>query len=127
MKKAALAIPMLFLLASCLGPVDTATGVVYYLTHPGEFDGGGGGDGYDSTWTASTLPSSQYWKSVTHGNGVFVAVAWGSNVAATSPNGITWTASTLPSNQEWLSVTYGNGIFVAVASGSNAAATSTSP
>ena len=37
------------------------------------------------TWTARTLPSWQYWSSVTYGNGVFVAVAGSSNVAATSP------------------------------------------
>ena len=40
--------------------------------------------------TQRTLPSTQSWRSVTYGNGVFVAVAYGSNVAATtSPDGIT--------------------------------------
>ena len=27
-----------------------------------------------TTWTASTMPSSSYWTSVTYGNGYFVAV-----------------------------------------------------
>jgi uncharacterized repeat protein (TIGR02543 family) len=76
-----------------------------------------------STWTTRTLPSSASWYSVTYGNGVFVAVAWG-NAAATSPDGITWTARTLPSPANWMSVTYGNGVFVAVAYNSTAEATS---
>ncbi len=78
-----------------------------------------------STWTARALPSSANWRSVTYGNGVFVAVAYGSSSAATSPDGITWTARTLPSSANWRSVTYGNGVFVAVAYGSSTAATST--
>ncbi len=77
-----------------------------------------------STWTARTLPSSQNWSSVTFGNGIFLAVSSGSNVAATSSNGTTWTARTLPSSQQWSSVTFGNGIFVSVATSSNVAATS---
>ena len=76
------------------------------------------------TWTARTLPRSQNWSSVTYGNGVFVAVAYGSAVAATSPDGINWTEQSLPSSQSWISVTYGNGVFVAVAYGSAVAATS---
>jgi hypothetical protein len=76
------------------------------------------------TWTARTLPSSSNWRSVTYGNGVFVAVAVSSTIAATSPDGITWTARTLPSPSNWSSVTYGNGVFVAVAHSSASAATS---
>ena len=79
-----------------------------------------------TTWTASTLPSSSNWISVTYGNGMFVAVAYGSTAAAYSTNGSTWTASTLPSSSTWYSVTYGNGMFVAVAYGSTAAAYSNS-
>ena len=78
-----------------------------------------------STWTQRTLPSIQEWRSVTYGNGVFVAVSYNSNVVATSPNGITWTQRTLPSNQLWTSVTFGNGLFVVVAY--NTSATFTSP
>ncbi len=62
--------------------------------------------------------SNNYWKSVTYGNGLFVALSWwesdGPRVM-TSHDGITWaTGATLLSNS-WQSVTYGNGLFVAVA------------
>ncbi len=73
-------------------------------------------------WTAATLPLSDDWYSVTYGNGKFVAVAFISNKAAYSADGVTWTASTLPSSLRWQSVTYGNGKFVAVANNSNKAA-----
>src|SRR5258708_28368085 len=68
-----------------------------------------------SSWTARTLPSSQNWSSVTYGNGVFVAVAYNSTVAATSPDGITPADRALPRSHDWYSVTYGNGVFVWVA------------
>jgi hypothetical protein len=72
------------------------------------------------------LPSSSNWKSVTWGNGRFVAVSNTSGtVAAYSLTGITWTASTLPSTHTWKSVRYGQGVFVAVADDStNACAVS---
>jgi hypothetical protein len=57
--------------------------------------------GYDSraaatspdgvTWTARTLPSGNYWRSVAYGSGIFVAIAGGMtadsiiSAAATSP------------------------------------------
>lgn len=65
-------------------------------------------------WIAGTLPASAEWQSVAYGNGVFVAVAYGSNQAATSEDGITWTSRTLPNNANWISITYGNGIFVVI-------------
>ena len=37
------------------------------------------------TWTQRALPVSTGWQSVTYGNGVFVAVAYNSAIAATSP------------------------------------------
>ena len=61
------------------------------------------------------LPSNADWRSVTYGNGKFVAVAYGSTKATYSTDGITWTAATMPSSAGWQSVTYGNGKFVAVA------------
>ena len=73
-------------------------------------------------WWEITLPSSANWCSVTYGNGKFVAVAYNSDKAAYSTDGITWTLATLPSSTYWCSVTYGNGKFVAVASNSNKAA-----
>ncbi len=77
-----------------------------------------------SAWTARTLPLSQQWYSVAYGSGVFVAVAWLSATAASSPDGITWTSRTMPSSSAWKSVTYGNGTFVAIAQSSTIAATS---
>lgn len=73
-----------------------------------------------STWTPRTLPQSAEWRSVTYGNGVFVAVAAGSNIAATSPNGIDWTPRTLPASDNWSGVLYAEGVFLAFAGGSSA-------
>jgi hypothetical protein len=74
--------------------------------------------------TQRVLPVSTNWVSVTFGNGVFVAVAYGSSIAATSPDGITWTQRVLPVSTNWRSVTFGNGVFVAVVQSSSIAATS---
>ena len=64
-------------------------------------------------WIQTTLPASTYWISVCYGNGKFVAVARGSNIAAYSTDGINWTQATLPASAYWNSVCYGNGKFVA--------------
>ena len=71
------------------------------------------------TWTETTLPTSQYWRSVTYGDGQYLAVGAGdglfsnSTVAAYSTNGIIWTETTLPSASfPVYSVTYGSGKFV---------------
>ena len=71
------------------------------------------------------MPSSGHWSFVTYGNGKFVAVAYGSNTAAYSTDGITWTAATMPSSSGWKFGTYGNGKFVAVTDNRNKAAYST--
>ena len=76
------------------------------------------------TWTQQALPVSGSWQFVTYGNGVFVAVASGGAIAATSPDGITWTHRTLPVSGSWYSVVYGNGVLVAVSYDSANAATS---
>ena len=76
-------------------------------------------------WTQRTLPVSAGWQSVTFGGSTFVAVAYGSSIAATSADGITWTQRTLPVSANWTSVTFGASTFVAVAGGpSTIAATS---
>jgi hypothetical protein len=69
------------------------------------------------TWTARTSsPTNNNWRSVTYGNGLFVAVAGSvsGNGVMTSPDGITWTARTSPTDNIWRSVAYENGVFVAV-------------
>jgi hypothetical protein len=59
--------------------------------------------------------ASANWKSIAYGMGLWVAVASGGTVAASSADGgLTWTARTLPSSSNWNSVTWGNGRFVAV-------------
>jgi hypothetical protein len=57
------------------------------------------------TWTASTLPASAGWISVTYGDDKFVTVAGNTNTAY-STDGITWTLSTMPASVLWKSVTH---------------------
>ena len=76
-------------------------------------------------WTASTLPSSANWRSLTYGDGKFVAISYNSDASAYSTDGINWTASTLPSSANWRPLTYGDGKFVAIATGSDKAVYST--
>ncbi len=68
------------------------------------------------TWTARSAAEANDWRSVTYGNGTFVAVAISStNRVMTSPDGITWTPRTAAEDNTWWGVTFGNGTFVAVA------------
>ena len=68
-------------------------------------------------WTNHAAAESNFWSSVTYGNGVFVAVSRdGAHQVMTSPDGETWTARTAAEANRWESVTFGNGLFVAVAS-----------
>ena len=68
-----------------------------------------------TTWAAGgALPTSAAWTSVTYGNGMFVAVAYGTTSAAYSTNnGATWTLAAMAASGNWSTVTYGNGTFVA--------------
>jgi hypothetical protein len=78
-----------------------------------------------ANWTPrASATEANTWNSVTYGNGLFVAVAYGgTNRVMTSPDGITWTPRTTTGTNDtnwWALVTYGNGLFVAVAgSGTN--------
>lgn len=73
---------------------------------------------------AGAMPSSANWASVAFGGGTFVALGYGSNKAATSPDGITWTARVMPAAANWQAVVYGGGKFVAVSYFSTLSATS---
>lgn len=74
----------------------------------------------------ATMPSNSTWTAMTYGNGIFVAVAGGSNTVAYSTDGISWTQNTtLPKSITWTSITYGDGKFVAVAVRSDVSAYST--
>ena len=89
-----------------------------------------------TAWTYSTLPANSTWTGVAYGAwggtvspavsptyGIFVAIASGGTVAASSiDGGSTWLARTLPASATWSSVTFGNGRFVAIASGSKTTA-----
>lgn len=70
----------------------------------------------------ASMPSNVFWSSSAYGNGVFVSVSTGSDMAAYSKNGLTWTSTTLPSSGDWYEVTYGNGVFVTVKYDSSQAA-----
>ncbi len=60
--------------------------------------------------TASTLPSTATWGSVSYGSGRFIANATGSTASATSTNGVTWSAAgNLPSSANWVGLAYGGG------------------
>ena len=77
------------------------------------------------TWTARTsADDNSAWRSITYGNGVFVAVPYKGSLykAMTSTDcGVTWTglrlsaAAAARESNNWLSVAYGGGVFVAVA------------
>jgi hypothetical protein len=71
----------------------------------------------------ATLPTNIH--SVTYGDGRFVAVAYSSDKAVCSTDGINWIETTLPTSSLWESVTYGDGKFVAVAFRSDKAVYST--
>jgi hypothetical protein len=68
-------------------------------------------------WTARTSSTDNEWRSITYGNGLFVASSktGSGNQIMTSPDGINWTTRSTPAAREWRYVTYGNGMFVAVA------------
>ena len=72
----------------------------------------------------ATLPRAMSWRPVCYGNGKFVAVAYGTNIAAYSTDGVTWTQTAMPVNSTWRSVCYGDGKFVAVAASSKNVAVS---
>lgn len=66
-----------------------------------------------TTWNSREAKENNKWRSVTFGDGVFVAVANGDNTnrIMTSTDGISWPFS-FAANFDWQSVTYGDGVFV---------------
>jgi hypothetical protein len=69
------------------------------------------------TWETAIASSMSSWRSVTYGNGLYVAVAnAGVNRIMISSDGINWNNSVAPTISTWISVAYGDGLFVAVAS-----------
>jgi len=58
--------------------------------------------------TTSILSSSYTWSKITYGQGLFVAIAKGTTVCATSPDGVNWTIRAMPSSSNWQGLTFGN-------------------
>jgi hypothetical protein len=58
--------------------------------------------------TTSILSSSFTWSKITYGEGLFMAIAKGTTVCATSPDGINWTLQAMPSSSNWQGLTFGN-------------------
>src|SRR3989344_3695981 len=80
-------------------------------------------------WTSRTSAVDNNWRSVTYGDGLFVAVSntGTGNRVMTSPDGITWTSQTSAADNFWRSVAYGNGLFVAVSDSGTGNRVMTSP
>lgn len=70
------------------------------------------------------MPVQASWTEAAYGNGIFVAVATGSNIAATSPDGVNWTQQSLPVSTQWSHVSFSSGVFLAVSATGSIAATS---
>lgn len=65
-----------------------------------------------ATWAESSA-GARNWRTVTSGNGKFVAAGRGGQLAY-STDGITWVETTPPSASPWAAMTYANGLFVVV-------------
>jgi hypothetical protein len=70
-----------------------------------------------TTWTASPtcsgtttsiLSSTYTWNAVRYGQGTFFAIAQGTSVCATSPDGINWTVRAMSSSSNWKALAFGN-------------------
>jgi len=102
---------------------------------PSTYDIYGAYSSNGTSWTALTnLPATNntIWRSICYGNGLYVAVAAGSNInnLMTSSDGVLWTPRTTPvfsGIAGWKTVCYGNGAYIAIGSSSttNAAISST--
>jgi len=78
-----------------------------------------------STFTSAVvLGAGVSWKSMTYGNGTWLALAGSGQTGAVSTDGQTWSSIILPSAQSWTGIAYGNGYWVAIASGYGFAAVS---
>ena len=75
-------------------------------------------------WQQQALPVTANWSAIAWNGSVFCAVGYGSNIAATSPDGITWTQQTLPASANWYAIALNGSMFFTVTYGSNIAATS---
>ncbi|MDK2124143.1 hypothetical protein [Parachitinimonas caeni] len=77
------------------------------------------------TFTPRTLPVAGNWAGrVAYGNGVYVAVGYGSAIAVSSSDGDNWSQRALPVSANWASCCFGAGLFLSTAIASAGYATS---
>jgi hypothetical protein len=77
------------------------------------------------SWDDIVLPVHQIWTDIAWNGTVFCAVAYGSNIVATSPDGIVWTQHTMPfAEGAWWAIAWNGTVFCTVAYGTSRAATS---
>jgi len=88
----------------------TVTGTPAAISLTTAYSANGGG-----TWSASVLPESSNWSSVTFGAGLFVAISSSSAASAYSRDGITWLQGPIPL-PGCSKVVYGQGVFLALTS-----------
>lgn len=85
----------------------------YTVQNTGEL---AGSVNHDTDWVKRYLPSSAQISSIAYGNGIFMALGWGTNNYFISVNGSDWTEYAFPAGDfaayAWTQVTYGNGLFV---------------
>lgn len=81
------------------------------------------------TWTQQATPENNYWRSITYGNGHYVAVSSdGLHRIMTSTDAVNWTVKPAPVEAAWHSVVYTGSKFLAVAySGSMRIMTAVTP
>ncbi len=79
-------------------------------------------DGVNWVKPTGTLPVTANWRTVTYGDGKWVAMADDSDVVAYSTDGKKWTTQKTVAPKQWRSITFGDDKFVAVAFDSNVAA-----
>jgi hypothetical protein len=75
-----------------------------------------------ATWTATTLPASAAWSSITYGEGRWVAIASDSTTVAITQDGEVWDIQGTLQSTGFVDIAYGKGLFVAVKPGASTGA-----
>ena len=98
-------------------PVNGRYAAICSNSHASTYQFGYSDDGINWYGVAYSSPDlKRKWKSITYGNGYFVALALDSNYQAMSKDGINWIAySNMPETIEYSDITIANNKFVAVA------------
>jgi hypothetical protein len=75
-----------------------------------------------ATWTASSLPASAAWSSITYGEGRWVAIASDNVTVAVTQDGEIWDIQGTLQSTGFVDIAYGKGLFVAVKPGASTGA-----